>query len=84
MHELSRLPPIAVFWGDRDRMIPIAHGRAFARAGEGVVFNVFPGCGHYLHHDRPDLLVQALIEFLDAPAVKAARLLSEGGSEGPT
>jgi pimeloyl-ACP methyl ester carboxylesterase len=82
MHELSGLPPIAVFWGDRDRMIPIAHGRAFAESGEGIVFNVFPGCGHYLHHDRPDLLVQALIEFLDAPAAKAARLLGEG--RGPS
>ena len=75
MHELSTtLPPIAVFWGDRDSMIPIAHGRAFADSGEGIVFNVFPGCGHYLHHDRPDLLVRSLTEFLDAPAVKPARL----------
>jgi pimeloyl-ACP methyl ester carboxylesterase len=77
MHELSSLPPIAVFWGDCDRMIPIAHGRAFADSGEGIVFKVFPGCGHYLHHDRPDLLGQALIEFLDAPAVEAARLRGE-------
>jgi pimeloyl-ACP methyl ester carboxylesterase len=83
MHELPTLPPIAVFWGDRDSMIPITHGRAFAESGEGIVFNVFPGCGHYLHHDRPDLLVQALTTFLDAPAVKPARLLKQGASKGP-
>jgi pimeloyl-ACP methyl ester carboxylesterase len=83
-HELSTLPPIAVFWGDRDTMIPVAHGRAFAGSGEGIVFEVFPDCGHYLHHDRPDLFARALIEFLDAPTVRAARFPGEGASKAPS
>jgi hypothetical protein len=35
-HELAELPPIAVFWEDRDTIIPAAHCRAFAEFVEGV------------------------------------------------
>jgi pimeloyl-ACP methyl ester carboxylesterase len=73
-HEIGALPPIAVFWGDRDTMIPIAHGNAFAESAEGVLFKPFPGCSHYLHHDKPDLFVETLREFLDTPTVPPARL----------
>jgi pimeloyl-ACP methyl ester carboxylesterase len=66
-HEVPAVPPIAIFWGDRDKMIPISHGRAFVESGEGLSFKVFTKCGHYLHHDNPELFVQLLIEFLDAP-----------------
>lgn len=76
-HELRALPPIAVVWGDRDTMIPIAHARAFAESAEGVVFKPFPNCSHYLHHDRPDLFVATLREFLDTPTVPRARLRAE-------
>jgi pimeloyl-ACP methyl ester carboxylesterase len=62
-----------VFWGDRDTMIPIAHGRAFAESAEGVIFKPLPDCSHYLHHDRPDLFVVTLREFLDTPTVPPAR-----------
>jgi pimeloyl-ACP methyl ester carboxylesterase len=76
-NELRALPPIAVVWGDRDTMIPITHGKAFAESAEGVVFKPFPNCSHYLHHDRPDLFVAALREFLDTPTVPPARLRAE-------
>src|SRR5690606_37044697 len=29
-HEIANLPPIAVYWGDRDALIPIIHGKTFA------------------------------------------------------
>jgi pimeloyl-ACP methyl ester carboxylesterase len=45
-HELGTLPPIAVFWGDRDTMIPIAHGKVFAESAEGVIFKPLPDCSH--------------------------------------
>ena len=84
-HELRALPPIAVVWGDRDTMIPIAHAKAFAESAEGVVFKPFPNCSHYLHHDRPDLFVATLREFLDTPTIPRARLHAErsvGASKG--
>jgi len=72
--ELPALPPIAVFWGDRDPVIPIAHAEAFARLVEGVSVTRFEGCGHYPHHQKLDAFVDALRAFLDTPHVRAARL----------
>jgi pimeloyl-ACP methyl ester carboxylesterase len=72
--ELSALPPIAVFWGERDNVIPIAHAEALARAVDGVLFTRFEGCGHYLHHEEPSVFVNALRDFLEAPDARACRL----------
>jgi pimeloyl-ACP methyl ester carboxylesterase len=73
-HELARLPSIAVFWGDRDPIIPVAHARALMDHLHGVRVTVFEGCGHYPHHERPQELVRALREFLDDAAVPLARI----------
>ena len=72
--EVSVFPPIAVFWGDHDTMIPIAHGKALVAATEGIRLEVFPGCGHYLHQQQPETFVEALREFLDDPNASRARL----------
>ncbi|MFI5306322.1 MAG: alpha/beta fold hydrolase [Polyangiales bacterium] len=66
-HEVKTFPPMAVFWGERDTLIPITHGRSFVERVNGAVFKSFPDCGHYLHQERPSELVSALREFLDAP-----------------
>jgi pimeloyl-ACP methyl ester carboxylesterase len=72
--ELGALPPIAIFWGDRDEVIPIAHGTTFSERVEGVVLTPFPGCGHYLHSEQPDMFVRTVREFLNDPTLLAARL----------
>ncbi len=72
--ELTRLPPVALFWGDRDTIIPIDHAKAFTESVEGVVFKHFPGCGHYLHQERPEAFVRAVRDFLDDPSAIAVRL----------
>jgi pimeloyl-ACP methyl ester carboxylesterase len=73
-HELAELPPIAVCWGDRDTIVPAAHGRAFAAFVEGVVLRQFEGCGHYLHHEQPRALAQTVRDFLDDDAIPRARV----------
>jgi pimeloyl-ACP methyl ester carboxylesterase len=73
-HELAELPPIAVFWGNRDAIIPATHGRAFAASVDGVVFRQFEGCGHYLHNEQPAAFVQTVREFLDDPTISRARV----------
>jgi pimeloyl-ACP methyl ester carboxylesterase len=78
MHEVTKLPPIAVFWGDRDTIIPAAHGRAFVETLDGAVFVPFAGCGHYLHREQPEAFARALHEFLDAPSATPARLRATG------
>ncbi len=76
-HEVAQLPPILLCWGERDRLLPFAQGKAFAERVDGVVFRPFPGAGHYLHHERPARLVEILRGFLDDPRVSAARLRTE-------
>jgi pimeloyl-ACP methyl ester carboxylesterase len=67
------LPPLAVFWGDRDAIIPISHAKSLVESMDEVRLTVFEGCGHYLHHQQPDAFVKALRGFLDDPSVLAAR-----------
>jgi pimeloyl-ACP methyl ester carboxylesterase len=76
-HEIAELPPIALYWGDRDQLIPLTHAESFMSVVEHVAFNRFAGCGHYLHRENPDEFVRAVREFLDAPSQPAARLRSE-------
>jgi pimeloyl-ACP methyl ester carboxylesterase len=78
VHEVGKLPPIAVFWGDRDKNIPIAHGRRLVESLDGVTFITFEGCGHYLHREQPGVFARALREFLDAPRVPAAKVRPKG------
>lgn len=72
--EVAAFPPIAVFWGEQDRLIPIAHGERFADVMEGARFLAFPGCGHYLHQQRPVDFARATLSFLDDPSAQPARL----------
>jgi pimeloyl-ACP methyl ester carboxylesterase len=65
-HEIADLPPIAVLWGDRDSIIPIAHGRALAQGMDGARLTELTGCGHYLHHDDPDSFLESVRDALDA------------------
>jgi pimeloyl-ACP methyl ester carboxylesterase len=73
-HEITRLPPVAVLWGDRDAIIPIAHAKAFEASVEGAVFKHFDGCGHYPHQEQPEAFVTAVRDFLDDPSAIAVRL----------
>jgi pimeloyl-ACP methyl ester carboxylesterase len=73
-HEVSTLPAIAVFWGDRDTIIPHAHANMLRLSVEGVRLTLFPGCGHYPHEQRPDAFVAALRAFIDDPDCPSARL----------
>ena len=73
-HEVEALPPIAVFWGGEDDLIPAAHGHALVEAADHVVLRIFDGCGHYLHQEQPELFAQATLSFLDDPNVQHAHL----------
>ena len=73
-HEIEQLPPITVLWGDRDAIIPTAHGRAFAQGVEGVRYAELAGCGHDLHHDDPRSFRSAVREALDVDRWPPMRL----------
>ena len=40
-----------------------------------VTLSVFPGCGHYVHQEQPQLFADKTLRFLDDEHVLPARLL---------
>jgi pimeloyl-ACP methyl ester carboxylesterase len=72
--ELTVLPPVALFWGERDPVIPIAHATQTTSLLRGVPLTRFAGCGHFPHRQEPTGFVHALEAFLNAPVAPAARL----------
>jgi pimeloyl-ACP methyl ester carboxylesterase len=75
---LGALPPVALYWGDRDGVIPVAHARAFESLVDTAMVTHFPGCGHFPQHERASELVTALGEFIDAPELPATGLRAAG------
>lgn len=73
-HEVGELPPVALFWGEGDTVIPIAHGSEATSVLDGSTFTRFAGCGHFPHRQEPDAFVRALEGFVDAPRAQGARL----------
>jgi pimeloyl-ACP methyl ester carboxylesterase len=64
---LDRLPsvtvPVLVIWGEADRMIPVEHGRAYAKAIPNARFLLLPEAGHLPQLEAPDRLLAAVWDF---------------------
>lgn len=75
VEEVADLPPIALFWGARDRVIPVKHAFASTKLLSNVPVTVFPHCGHFPHQQRPDELGRALLAFLDARTAVPAQFV---------
>src|ERR671923_1303816 len=63
--ELAALLPSLIVWGERDSIIPLAHGAAAHAAMPGSRLEVFPGAGHMPHHADPDRFARVLTDFCD-------------------
>jgi pimeloyl-ACP methyl ester carboxylesterase len=64
IHQVERLPAIGLFWGDRDRVIPIEHGRALCSMLDNCTLWELEGGTHFLHWQAPKALAEALLTFL--------------------
>ena len=56
-----RLPyhgPVRVLWGDRDRLVPVAHITGVRRALPQAKVEVWRGMGHHPQRERPDALAR--------------------------
>ena len=58
--------PTLIAWGDRDRTIPVEHGLAAHAALPGSRFVSLPGAAHFPHLETPDLLADALLDWIAA------------------
>jgi pimeloyl-ACP methyl ester carboxylesterase len=69
--------PALLIHGDRDSGVPIRHARLAAERMPDAKLLVVPDAGHWVQRDRPDLVVPAMIDFLNrldgAPDAAASR-----------
>jgi len=78
--------PSLIVWGERDRIIPCAHGKRAASEMPGSRFELFEGAGHFPHLERPIPFARLLARFVNEtePArldgEEVARLLAERGA----
>ncbi|MGH2784158.1 MAG: alpha/beta fold hydrolase [Actinomycetota bacterium] len=56
--------PTLIVWGDRDPLIPVAHGRDANAAMPGSRLEIFEGSGHFPHRDSPDRFAGVLADFI--------------------
>jgi len=61
---LAAYVPTMIIWGERDGVIPVAHGRAAHEAVAGSRLEIFPGAGHFPHRDAPRRFVEVLLDFM--------------------
>jgi pimeloyl-ACP methyl ester carboxylesterase len=56
--------PTLIVWGERDPIIPVAHGRGAARLIPGSRLEIFPGAGHFPHVEEPERFAELLSGFI--------------------
>lgn len=56
---------VLIIWGDRDPMLPMAHGAHAHELLPGSRFVVVPGAGHHPHTDAPGLVVREILVHTD-------------------
>jgi pimeloyl-ACP methyl ester carboxylesterase len=56
--------PTLIVWGERDRTIPIEHGRRAHAAIPNSAFKAIPGAAHFPHLEEPQALSELLHAFL--------------------
>jgi pimeloyl-ACP methyl ester carboxylesterase len=85
---VATLPPIALFWGDRDPVIPFRQAEDMRARLTGIPLVRFGGVGHFPHHERPRELGRALGDFLDEACLERPTivrpLMVSGGLRRPS
>jgi len=82
---LTESMPLAVVWGQDDKVIPASHADSVAAIAPKARVTVIPDAGHFPHRDHPELFARLLDDFVSEtrPATYSRarwrRLLKTGG-----
>jgi pimeloyl-ACP methyl ester carboxylesterase len=80
VHEVESIPPLALFWGERDRILPIAQAHRARERIEGTAFFGYPGVGHFVQLEASERFADELLGFLDSGARPGVPRLVERGA----
>ncbi|MDX6697779.1 MAG: hypothetical protein QOE65_1176 [Solirubrobacteraceae bacterium] len=58
--------PMLILWGERDPIIPAAHGAAAAAEAPGSKLVTFPGVKHFPHRENPGRFLEEVIGFVES------------------
>ena len=79
--------PFLIVWGDRDPIIPVAHGVSVAKHLPSSRLEIFEGAGHFPHLDDPQRFVRLIVDFVAStrPAALDAQHLRRlmSAAQGP-
>jgi pimeloyl-ACP methyl ester carboxylesterase len=65
---LSRIVvPTLMLWGESDRIVTPAYGRAYSALIPGACFEVIAAAGHHPEIEQPAAFVERVVAFLEAP-----------------
>jgi pimeloyl-ACP methyl ester carboxylesterase len=76
--------PSLIVWGERDPVIPFAHGLRASESMPGSRLAAFPNAGHFPHRDDPRRFTRELLDFMAdtdpsvLPEERLRELLREG------
>jgi pimeloyl-ACP methyl ester carboxylesterase len=73
-HDVQKLPPLSLFWGDSDPVLPIVHAHRAMRYMSEVKLTTFANTGHFPHLEQPEKFLAALSPFLDDSEARRARI----------
>ncbi len=72
-HWLHRIDlPALVLWGERDGIVSVDYGRAYARVIEGARFQLIPEAAHHPHIEQPEMVADLIADFISSPAARGA------------
>jgi abhydrolase domain-containing protein 14 len=60
--------PTLIFWGEKDRLFPVAQAETLAASFTQAQVVILPGAQHPAYLDQPERFHEALLEFLSGPA----------------
>jgi pimeloyl-ACP methyl ester carboxylesterase len=59
--------PVLILWGEKDRFLDRGLAEASAALCDRAEIRFFPSATHWLHHEEPEAVNEALVAFFKAP-----------------